>query len=343
MRIHPLFTYNGLSAESFVALNKETMPDWERFVWQFIREWISEEDAIDIQTSGSTGQPTSWRAQKKAMEASAAMTANFFRCHSGSTALLTLPASYIAGKMMLVRAMTQGWSLTSIMPSSHPLSEVSQPFDFAAFTPMQLSGLTEEQLMLLSQFGAVIVGGAAVSDVLRERLASHGDNIFETYGMAETLSHIAVRKLTRENMPFETLEGVQLSVDSEQRLQISAPHLLSEIVQTQDVVQLLTPSSFYYKGRYDRMINSGGVKLFAEAIEKKLESIMDRPYHISSLPDDVLGRRLVLYIECESPMDEGLLKEQMGGLLERYEVPKEIIVVQKLERTSSGKIKQIRN
>jgi XTP/dITP diphosphohydrolase len=276
------------------------------------------------------------------MEASASMTANFFRCHSGTSALLALPAGYIAGKMMLVRAMTKGWSLTSIMPNAQPLSMVNQPFDFAAFTPMQLATLNNEQLKMLSQFGSVIVGGAAVPDALRERLASYCDNVFETYGMAETLSHIAVRKLSSERIPFVALEGVQLSVDAEQRLQISAPHIHPEILQTQDVVQLLSPSEFYYKGRHDRVINSGGIKLFAEVIEKKLEPFLDRPYHVNSLPDNILGRRLVLYIESESPIDEMKLMERMSTALERYEVPKQIIVVRTLERTSSGKIKQIK-
>ncbi len=343
MKIHPRFSYNGISAQEIISFIEGTFPEWERPAILFMRDWLNTEETMEVQTSGSSGEPTVWQTTKSAMEASAAMTANFFHCHSGTSALLALPAGYIAGKMMLVRAMTLGWSLTSIMPTSQPLSFVNQPFDFAAFTPMQLATLNNEQLKMLSQFGSVIVGGAAVPAALRERLASYCDNVFETYGMAETLSHIAVRKLSSGVMPFVALEGVQLSVDTEQRLQISAPHIHPEIVQTQDVVQLLSPTEFYYKGRHDRVINSGGVKLFAERIESKLEPLLDRPYHVNSLPDDILGRRLVLYIESESPIDETKLMERMSAALERYEVPRQIIVVQTLERTSSGKIKQIKD
>jgi O-succinylbenzoic acid--CoA ligase len=343
MRIHPRFSYNGIPAHEIASFIEKTFREWERPAILFMREWLNAEETIEVQTSGSSGEPTVWRTGKSALEASASMTANFFHRPSGTSALLVLPATYIAGKMMLVRAMTQGWSLTSIMPSAQPLSTLKHPFDFAAFTPMQLAELNDDQFKLLAQFGTVIVGGAAVSDALRERLVSYCDNIYETYGMAETLSHIAVRRLSGQNMPFEALESVQLSVDTEHRLQISAPHILPEIIQTQDVVELLSPSAFYYRGRYDRMINSGGVKLFAEVIEKKIEPFMDRPYHISSLPDDILGRRLVLYIESEVPIDETKLKERITVALDRYEVPKEIIVVQTLERTSSGKIKQIKH
>lgn len=343
MRIHPRFSYNGISAQEITSFIQGTFAEWERPAILFMRDWLNAEETIEVQTSGSTGEPTVWQARKSAMESSASMTANFFRRHSGTSALLVLPATYIAGKMMLVRAMTQGWSLTSIMPSAQPLSMLKQPFDFAAFTPMQLAALDVDQLKRLAQFGPVIVGGAALPDALRERLASYCDNVFETYGMAETLSHVAIRKVSSLLMPFVALEGVQLSVDAEQRLQISAPHIHPEILQTQDVVQLLSASEFYYKGRYDRVINSGGVKLFAEVIEKKLEPILNRPYHVTSLPDDILGRRLVLYIESESPIDEAELKERMSAALERYEVPKQIIVVQSLERTSSGKIKQIKD
>ncbi len=343
MRIHPQFSYNGISATEFFHQDKNSLPEWEQPVWQFMRDWTDEEDTIEVQTSGSSGQPKTWRVKKAAMEASARMTADFFHRHGGTSALLALPSVYIAGKMMLVRAMTIGWELTSILPSAQPLREVVLSFDFAAFTPMQLASMNDEDLKRIAQFGTVIVGGAAVSDALRERIAGCCNNVFETYGMAETLSHVAVRRIGRENAPFETLKGIQLYTDAEQRLQILAPHIQSEIIQTQDVVTLLSATAFTYEGRYDRMINSGGIKLFAEVIEKKIEPFMEAAYHVASLPDEVLGQRLVLYVESETPVHIAELKRRMSGALERYEIPKEIIQVGKLERTESGKIKLIRN
>lgn len=343
MKIHPQFSYNGITATALLECNPIEVAEWELPVLQFIREWITDDDFIDVQTSGSTGKPTVWRVKKSAMADGAQITANYFNRHNGTSALLALPAAYIAGKMMLVRAMTQGWNLTSIMPTSKPFGAISHAYDFAAFTPMQLANLEEEELSLLASFGTVIVGGAAIPDALRERLAAGCQNIVETYGMAETLSHIAVRRISAEFGPFEVLPGVEISVDEEQRLRVLVPHISPVYIQTQDVVELVNSGAFYYKGRYDRMINSGGVKLFAEIIEGKLQPVINQPYHVTSLPDEVYGRKVVLYIESELSIDIAELKNRISAVLDRYEIPKDIIVVRQLERTSSGKIKQIRN
>jgi len=343
MKTHPLFSFNGLSIEWMMQLTEFQLPEWDRLSLRFIVEWASEQETIEVQTSGSTGEPTVWRARKSAMEASAQLTARYFNCYSGTNALLALPTSFIAGKMMLARAMTLGWRVSSVMPSGNPLAGIKSTFDFAAFTPMQMAAATDEQLDMLAEFGTVIIGGAPVSKTLRERLSMHCSNLYETYGMAETLSHIAVRKISKETIPFQTLEGIKISVDSESRLQILAPHIQPQTLQTQDVVTLESPTSFLFLGRYDRMINSGGIKLFAEAIEKKLEGVLQVPYLVGSLPDELLGQRLVLYIESDSNFDQAVLKEELRNVLERYEMPKEIISVPVFERTTSGKIKQIRN
>ena len=307
----------------------------------FMLEWLNDEETIAIQTSGSTGTPTSMRVRKSAMEASARLTGDYFLCKEGTTAMLALPGSFIAGKMMLVRAMVLGWSISTIKPSSRPFEEISIPFDFAAFTPMQVALLSDEQIHLLSTFKTVILGGAAVSDELRTQLAAHCSNVYETYGMAETLSHVAVRKLQTRETPFGALTGISFSTDAENRLQIHASHLSDSAIQTQDVVELVSDTSFYYRGRFDRVINSGGVKLFAEVIERKLGAVITEPFQVTSLPDAVLGQRVVIYIESKSPIDAEGLKLKMAKLLDRYEVPKEIRVVEEFERTHSGKIKQI--
>jgi O-succinylbenzoic acid--CoA ligase len=347
MNLHPAFTYNGIrnSREewiSFIASTVGEASEWEQPLLSFMQSWLNDEDFVEVQTSGSTGQPKTWKASKRAMIASATLTANYFNRKEGTTAFLCLPGSFIAGKMMLVRSMVFGWNLTVVRPSSTPLSALKHPFDFAAFTPMQLTSLNESELQLLSRFGSVIIGGAAVSESLCVRLSRYCDNVYETYGMAETLSHIALRKLTVPETHFQALEGVRLITDSEGRLQIFAPHLHSEIITTNDIVELIDERSFWYKGRYDRMINSGGIKLFAEAIERKLESVLTFPYSIGSAPDDTFGEKVVLYIEADSSMDLKIIDERLKQQLDRYEVPKVIKVVEKLERTESGKIKVIK-
>jgi O-succinylbenzoic acid--CoA ligase len=347
MKIHSSFSYNGFSMEeqewrTFIDSRMIDAPQWEQVVFTFIRNWIGEDDVIEVQTSGSTGQPQTSKVNKKSMVSSATLTANYFNCKAGSSALLCLPGNFIAGKMMLVRAMTFGWSLRAIRPTSNPLSDIEDSFDFAAFTPMQLSSLSDQQLENLAGFGVVIIGGAALSESTRKRLLQHCDNLYETYGMAETLSHVALRKLTSEQLPFHALEGVSLSVDMEGRLQIHAPYVQSEVIQTNDIVELIDEKSFWYKGRFDRMINSGGVKLFAEVIERKLEKVLSLPYTIGSVHDDILGQKVILYLEGASDINLESLGEELKKSLNRFEVPKEIRVVEKLERTESGKIKVIK-
>ena len=347
MRIHPFFSYNGFQGSeadwtSFISLGIEQAPEWEQPFLLFIREWLNDNTELEVQTSGSTGAAKAWKVPKLAMVNSATLTANYFNCKEETTALLCLPGNFIAGKMMLVRAMTFGWSLKVIKPSTTPLAEIEEPFDFAAFTPMQVASLNDRMLGLLSRFGVGILGGAAVSEMLRKRLSEFCNNLYETYGMAETLSHIAVRKITLEETPFHALDGIVLSVDEVGRLRIHAPHIQADVIQTNDVVELFGKSSFFYKGRYDRMINSGGVKLFAEVIERKLESMIHVPFAIGAVHDEMLGQRVVLYLEANSNIDKERLRDSMKLTLDRFEVPKEIRFLDKLERTESGKIKIIR-
>jgi O-succinylbenzoic acid--CoA ligase len=346
MTIHSSFSYNGVSIQAdagsgLISRIRSSSPEWQYAYLDFILEWLNDDDSITIQTSGSTGAPTGWRVRKSAMEASARITGDYFDCKEGATAILALPGSFIAGKMMLVRAMVLGWRISTIKPSARPFYEISTAFDFAAFTPMQVAQLTNAQLNLLGKSKTVILGGAAVSDELRAQLATCCNNVHETYGMAETLSHVAVRKLQHMETPFEALQGILFSIDPEHRLQIHAPHLSDSALPTQDVVELLSETSFYYRGRYDRVINSGGVKLFAEVIERKLGALIAEPFQVTSLPDAILGQRVVLYIESKSPLDESALRTKMTALLDRYEVPKEIRIVTEFERTHSGKIKLI--
>jgi O-succinylbenzoic acid--CoA ligase len=321
---------------------RSTAAEWEQQHLNFIEDWVKDDAFISVQTSGSSGTPHQWNASKEAMRASALRTGEFFDCYEGTSALLVLPSSFIAGKMMLVRAMTLGWNLTAIEPKAEPVRNLSESYDFAAFTPMQLASVSHDDIEKLSKFGTVILGGAAVSSELRSKLAAVSGNFYETYGMAETLSHVALRKMEVEEKPFVALSGVYFSTDDRGCLEIDASYLAEEKVQTNDIVELINNTSFYYRGRFDRMINSGGIKLFAEVIERKLARLINVPYAISSEADVVLGEKVVLYMEGELDTGEEHLRTAMENVLERYEVPKSIYVVERLERTESGKLKIIR-
>lgn len=343
MNIHPNFSYNGrmMGREQWKSLLNEmvqTSQPWEQSHAQFMLNWLDDADIVEVQTSGSTGTPKIMQVSKSAMAASAHMTAHYFQRAENTRGLLVLPSSFIAGKMMLVRAMTMGWHLTALEPVSHPLDNIVEPFDFAAFTPMQLAALTTQQLNLLGAFGTVIVGGAAIPGKVRQSLAACNGKLFETYGMAETLSHVAVRPIRSAEEPFQALPGVTFTADEEGRLRIVAPHLSSEQFQSSDVVVMISETSFLYRGRYDRVINSGGIKLFAEVIEEKLSAIIDVPFYITSHSDDALGQRVVLYIETERAIDVTEWKERARSVLDKYEVPKEVVPLKKFTRTHSGKI-----
>ena len=346
MMVHAEFRYNGHAlthAEGDGLLEKleGSSEPWMREHALFMRRWLSVETHIEVQTSGSTGEPKVWSLPKEMFAASAAITGRHFACLNGTRALLCLPSSFIAGKMMLVRAMTLGWALDAIAPTSHPLIVIEDAYDFAAFTPMQLTGLSEREMRRFAAIRTVIVGGAAVPESLRRQLTARGNEVFETYGMAETLSHVAVRRFAEQEVPFEALPGVRFRADDEGRLVITIKHLGELEVQTQDVVSLIDDRHFYYRGRFDSMINSGGIKLFPEAIEKKLQGTLTIPFYIGSETDALLGQRVVLYVESAETPDEQQLLGRCREVLTGYEVPKAVRAQYPFERTASGKIKRI--
>ena len=348
MMVHAEFRYNGhaLTHTEGDGLLEKLEGSWEPWMREhalFIRRWLSDETHIEVQTSGSTGEPKVWSLPKEMFAASAAITGRHFACLNGTRALLCLPTSFIAGKMMLVRAMTLGWALDAIAPTSHPLSVIEDAYDFAAFTPMQLTGLSEREMRRFAAIRTVIVGGAAVPESLRHKLTARGNEVFETYGMAETLSHVAVRRFAEQEVPFEALAGVRFRADDEGRLVITIKHLGELEVQTQDVVALIDDRHFYYRGRFDSMINSGGIKLFPEAIEKKLQGALTIPFYIGSEADAVLGQRVVLYVESAETPNEQQLLGRCREVLTGYEVPKAVRAQYPFERTASGKIKRINN
>ena len=347
MILHPDFSYNGssLSGEAGIVCLRQlegSSEPWEREHARFMRQWLSDETHIDVQTSGSTGEPKTWGVAKDMFAASAGITGQHFACLAGTRALLCLPSGFIAGKMMLVRALTLGWKLTAIAPSAHPLLSIDEPFDFAAFTPMQLADLSERELRRFAAIRTVIVGGAAVSAALRRQLTARGNDVFETYGMAETLSHVAVRAFAEQEVPFEALPGVRFRADEESRLIIVAKHQGEMEVFTQDVVELTDHRHFYYRGRFDNVINSGGIKLFPETIERKLQGVVTMPFYISSEEDAKLGQRVVLHLESSEPVLEQELIARCKEVLDAYEVPKTVRTRQHFERTESGKIKRIK-
>ena len=302
-------------------------------IFDFLIDWFDASDVIITRTSGSTGEPKEIRLTKQAMRNSARMTNAFFGLDSSKTALLCLPASYIAGKMMLIRAIVGGFNLITVEPKANPFENLTSEIDFTAITPYQLSYSTEA--LKTFPIKNIIVGGGHVNTRLEKLAEKIPANLYETYGMTETASHIALRQFNGEKSEyFSILKGVSIRQDERGCLIIKAPHLTENELITNDIVEMKDEKSFKWLGRADSVINSGGVKIFPEQIEKKLETVINNPFFVASLPDDTLGEKVILVIEGP----EENYSDKLPAILGKYEMPKEIFFSRGFQYSISNKI-----
>lgn len=312
---------------------------WKQEIYDFLTSWFDDSDEIITRTSGSTGTPKEIHLRKETMRNSARMTNAFFGLNTSKTALLCLPASYIAGKMMLVRALVGGFNLLTVEPKANPFQNITASVDFAAITPYQLHHSAETlQTVLVKN---IIVGGGPVNSVLEKLVARLSTRFYETYGMTETASHIALRSFNgaEKSVCFTALQGVTLRQDERGCLAVLAPHLHSEELITNDMVELIGENQFRWLGRADSVINSGGVKIFPEQVEKKLEGLIPHRYFIASLPDELLGEKVVLFVESDTDIQLlESLKQLFSSAVEKYEVPKQIFCIPHFESSVSNKI-----
>jgi O-succinylbenzoic acid--CoA ligase len=339
--IHPKFKFNGIHynfgdlQELAYSLVKEGM-DFEKAIGNFLLDWLDDFDNLEVRTSGSTGTPKVITLKKEYMVNSALATGSFFKMGPGTKALQCLSADYIAGKMMLVRALALGWELDTVEPSSNPLQCISKCYDFAAMVPMQVQG----SISHLNYISTLIIGGAALSPELKSDLGKVETQLFETYGMTETITHIAVKEIAKdtEDGNFKALPEVFLSRDHRDCLVIEAPKVSDTIIVTNDLVNLISPTEFQWLGRYDNVINSGGVKLIPEQLESKMSVLIKSRFFVAGIPDAFLGQKLVLVVEGN--MDRNQLSQEIKSLntISKFEIPKEIFSVPKFEETGSGKV-----
>lgn len=323
-------------------LKVTTEPDdsWRNAIYSFLCNWVDDTSFVLARTSGSTGKPKSIRLLKESMINSARMTNQFFGLTSESVCLLCLPATYIAGKMMLVRAIVGGFNLLTVEPSANPFATLNTPIDFTAITPYQLFHAVES--LKQKSVWKIIVGGGPVTTKLENLSENISAELYETYGMTETCSHIALRRFNGKEKSnyFTILEGVTIRLDDRGCLAIYAPHLLNEEIQTNDIVELKEANSFRWLGRADSTINSGGIKIHPEQVEKKLEEIIPSSFFISSVPDDLLENRVVLVIESEvyTSKQQERLKVQLENMLSKYEIPKQIFYLPSFVYSESNKV-----
>lgn len=332
--VHNSFKLNGFHldredlcrvAYSFIKEGE----DFEKPVGDFILDWFDERPFIEMRTSGTTGTPKLIKVDKQAMVNSALATGDFFDLQSGSRVMHCLPVKYIAGKMMLVRAFILGLDTDFVEPSSCPFSKNNnQSYDFIAMVPLQ----AQNSLRQLEKVKKLIVGGVGITKTLSKKLAKLPTEVYETYGMTETITHIAAKKIGEK--AFTVLPNVTLSYDEKNCLVIHAPRISDEIIVTNDLVELINENQFIFLGRADNVVNSGGIKLIPEQIEEKLSGNITARFFVGGIPDETLGEKLVLVIEGEAPQDYDFKFE----LLDKYEKPKETLFVPKFRETETGKV-----
>jgi len=306
-------------------------------------ELLGDSTTIELKTSGTTGSSKSYIAPKESMINSAALTCDFFNLTADKNALLCLPARYIAGKMMIVRALISGMNLLIVEPSSNPLSEVeNEIIHFCPMIPLQVEKSLQEMKTVFKRIEHVIIGGAPISYTLEKQLIEDTSNCYATFGMTETLSHIALKKISNVNRTpyFSAMKGVSFEIDNE-CLVINAPHLFPEKLPSSDVVELIDSKNFIWKGRKDHVINSGGIKINPEDLEREIATWINNDFFISSKPHPTLGQQLVLIIEDkDNSVSTNHLLRRLKENLPDHHTPKEIITTSSFIRTETGKLKR---
>lgn len=329
---------------------------------EFIADWQSPSPTLLVHTSGSTGKPKPMLVEKRRMEASARMTCRFLNLKEGDTALLCMPLQYIAGKMVVVRSLVCRLRLVEVEPCGHPLRGLKEAPVFAAMVPMQVynSMAVEEECALLRQIKHLIIGGGAVSAEMAAALKTFPNAVWSTYGMTETLSHIALRRLSGPDASswYEPFANVSVGTTGEGCLIINAPDVCASTLVTNDIAEIAPDGRhFRIRGRKDNVVCSGGIKMQIEEIEAKLQPVMDVPFIITKRPDAKFGETVVLLAEIKHDGIDTLEgketlggKEALGGKeilekikaackarLSKYEQPHVFIVLDRLPMTETGK------
>ncbi len=303
------------------------------------------EDYFDIKTSGTTGVPKIIQHSKEAMRRSALKTIDRFDLRAGDKLLVCLPIKFVAGMMMVLRSEVLGGELVAIEPSTSPLSLLEQSIDFAALTPMQLNLALQNHPEKIDLVKTIILGGAPISMNLAERIDHIDSNItkvYHTYGMTETITHVAVKALngSYKSQYYTALDGVRFTATVDERLIISADHISQESIITNDVVELIDDNHFKWRGRADNVINSGGLKIFPLELEQLIRPYLKQQFFISHTNDDILGQKIVLVIK-EDPNATIIPSDLLGRLkskLPTNKSPKTVFVVKDFLWTSTGKI-----
>lgn len=323
----------------------------------FLSEWNNDSDRVLVHTSGSTGKPKPMMVEKKRMLNSARITCDFLGLKPGDSALLCMSLDYIAGKMVVVRSIERHLHLISVSPSGHPLKDidlkgVNGEITFAAMVPMQVYNTLQvpEERERLTHIRHLIIGGGAIDASLEKELQALPGNIaiWSTYGMTETLSHIALRRINGAEASewYQPFDSVKISQTEEGCLVIDAPLVCAETLVTNDIVEIesyiynkVEKLRFRIKGRKDNVICSGGIKIQIEEVEALLKPHLEKPFMIAKKKDEKFGEIAVLMSEDkEIKTVEATIRRLLSD--HKYWIPREFRYVDHLPLTETGKPKR---
>ena len=346
MNLHPKYiTLNGQPAMVTELIQSAGKKDvWEKEWLDFLAEWYAPADFIEVDTSGSTGVPKTIRLKKSFVAASAQRTIRFFDLKENDRILHCLPSRYIAGKLMVVRALLAQLDLHVVDPSTDFSFLQTRPFKFAAMVPNQAVKMLEFASGIPvrgPQF--LLIGGGALPQLLEEQLQHVSISCYSSYAMTETATHIALRKINGSGADrfYHCLEDIQVQLSNDGCLQIIMPGLEQAYLQTTDFAELKDRRTFRILGRADHVVISGGMKFFPEQLERKLDPYVMWSFMISSIPHESLGQQLVLVVEGNEDAETiARLKTICRQQLNKYEQPRQIRFVQKLPRTENGKLRR---
>ena len=324
----------------------DLLPMATRPAFDFLLDWERGVELFTFHTSGSTGAPKEISFHRNQLLASAILTINALQLKAGETALVCLDTRFIAGALMLVRGLTANMNIVIVEPAGNPLRDYSGPCDFVALVPYQLLQILNEVPEKISRVRNIIIGGAPIESTLQARLKALSGNVYATYGMTETITHVALQKLNGSDAQgyFETLPGIRFEIDERNCLIVHARYL-NETVVTNDIVKLLDAGKFRWLGRYDNVINTGGVKVQKEELEAILSGILQElgitnRYFVDSVEDSALGQKVILVIEGNplAPELEENIRLKVASKKDRFHVPKSILYSQSFSQTPTQKI-----
>jgi len=340
--------------QQYPANSPTDLNGYEARVLDFCRQWLNGAQEFGLRTSGSTGKPQLVQMKRQQLEASARRTGDYFDLGPGDRMLVCLNCEFVGGLMMLVRGFERRMHLTIVEPHADPLALVSAEaqFDFASFVPLQLHAVLEAgHAPRLNEMKGILVGGATVTSSVVERLQTLKAPVYLTYGMTETASHIALRRLNgpQATSTYRALPGISIGQDARGCLTVRADVTQDQLIVTNDRVQLLDAHTFEWLGRVDFVINSGGVKVQAEKVEQVLEVVLaelgepQRRAFVAGRPDSRLGEQVTAFLEgtaLPSAQQEQLL-QLLGQRLNKYEVPRAVVYVPQFSSTTSGKLDRL--